>query len=129
MGMTHQEAIETIKAHYPDERYTMLREVLDMAMDALKAQTPRVMTLEEIKPAAHGGCMYWMELRQGLKCFPVLMIEQKANRTLEFAAVFNNGYGTVTVGRFKPDEYNAVWRCWNFRPTDEQREAVKWDDD
>lgn len=38
--MTNQEAIETIKAHYPDERYTMLREALDMAMDVLKAGEP-----------------------------------------------------------------------------------------
>ena len=36
--MTNKEAIETIKAHYPDERYTELREALDMAMELLKAQ-------------------------------------------------------------------------------------------
>ena len=40
MGMTHQEAIETIKAYYPDESHTMLREALDIAMDAIKAQEP-----------------------------------------------------------------------------------------
>ena len=38
--MTNYEAIETIKAHYPDERYTMLREALDMAMEVLDAQEP-----------------------------------------------------------------------------------------
>ena len=38
--MTNKEAIETIKAHYPDERYTMLREALDMAMELLEAQEP-----------------------------------------------------------------------------------------
>lgn len=38
--MTNQEAIETIKANYPDERYTMLREALDMAMELLEAQEP-----------------------------------------------------------------------------------------
>ena len=38
--MTNYEAIETIKAHYPDERYTMLREALDMAMEVLEAQEP-----------------------------------------------------------------------------------------
>ncbi len=25
--------------------------------------------------------------------------------------------------------YGELWRCWTERPTDEQREAVKWDDD
>ena len=38
MGMTNKEAIETIEANYPDERYTMLREALDMAIEALEKQ-------------------------------------------------------------------------------------------
>ena len=25
------------------------------------------------------------------------------------------------------DRYNKTWRVWSSRPTDEQREAVKWD--
>ena len=36
--MTNQEAIETIKANYPDERYTMLREALNMAIKAMEKQ-------------------------------------------------------------------------------------------
>ena len=38
MGMTNKEAIETIQANYPDESYTMLREALDMAIEALEKQ-------------------------------------------------------------------------------------------
>lgn len=34
--MTNQEAIETIKANYPPENYSMLREALDMAIELLK---------------------------------------------------------------------------------------------
>lgn len=33
--MTKQEAIETIKANWPPENYTLLREALSMALDAL----------------------------------------------------------------------------------------------
>jgi rubrerythrin len=36
--MTNKEAIETIQANYPDERYTMLREALDIAIEALEKQ-------------------------------------------------------------------------------------------
>ncbi len=36
--MTNKEAIETINANYPDERYTMLREALDLAIKALEKQ-------------------------------------------------------------------------------------------
>lgn len=35
MNMTNQEAIETIKANWPPESYSMLREALNMALDAL----------------------------------------------------------------------------------------------
>ena len=36
--MTPQEAIKAIKNNYPDERYAMLREALDIAIEALKLQ-------------------------------------------------------------------------------------------
>jgi len=38
MRMTNQEAIETIKANYPPENYSMLREALDMALSMLEKQ-------------------------------------------------------------------------------------------
>lgn len=31
------------------------------------------------------------------------------------------------VGWCKLDDYGKTWRCWSARPTDEQREAAKWD--
>ena len=36
--MTNEEAIEAIKCNWPDSRYTILREALDMAISALRAQ-------------------------------------------------------------------------------------------
>ena len=38
--MTNNEAIETIKANYPPENYSLLREALDMAVALLKEQEP-----------------------------------------------------------------------------------------
>jgi len=40
--VTNKEAIETIKANYPNEQYAMLREALDIAMALLKAQEPKL---------------------------------------------------------------------------------------
>ena len=49
--MTNEEAIEAIKCNWPDSRYTILREALDMAISALRAQqepnTP--LTLNELQ--------------------------------------------------------------------------------
>ena len=36
--MTREEAIEAIKCNWPDSRYTILREALDMAIEALLQQ-------------------------------------------------------------------------------------------
>ena len=39
--MTNEEAIKAIKCNYPPENYTILREALDMAIEALKKTNPR----------------------------------------------------------------------------------------
>ena len=39
--MTREEAIEAIKCNWPDSRYTILREALDMAVKALADVTDR----------------------------------------------------------------------------------------
>ena len=36
--MTRKEAIEAIKNNYPDRKYSILREALDMAIEALQAE-------------------------------------------------------------------------------------------
>ena len=36
--MTREEAIEAIKCNWPDSRYTILREALDMAISAIREQ-------------------------------------------------------------------------------------------
>ena len=55
--MTNEEAIEAIKCNWPDSRYTILREALDMAISALRQQehfrevTKKVepLTLDELR--------------------------------------------------------------------------------
>ena len=57
MGMTTNEAIEAIKCNWPDSRYTILREALDMAISALRQQETvanrnglKVVELDQVKP-------------------------------------------------------------------------------
>lgn len=55
--MTNEEAIQVIKCNWPDSRYTILREALDMAISALRQQehfrevTKKVepLTLDELR--------------------------------------------------------------------------------
>ena len=52
--MTNEEAIEAIKCNWPDSRYTILREALDMAISALRQQETAAnrndpLTLDELR--------------------------------------------------------------------------------
>ena len=52
--MTRDEAIEAIKCNWPDSRYTILREALDMAISALRQQerfgeTNKTLTMDELR--------------------------------------------------------------------------------
>ena len=52
--MTREEAIEAIKCNWPDSRYTILREALDMAISALRQQerfgeTNKSLTIDELQ--------------------------------------------------------------------------------
>lgn len=92
------------------------------ALELLKEQEPRVMTLDEVKSMADGGTAYWIEFDG--KCYPAMVVDDKPEVTVSFAVVLKNGYSPI--GNFKVKEYGNWWRCWNIRPTEEHREAVKW---
>ena len=55
--MTYEEAINAIKCNYPPEHYSMLRETLDMAIEALQKQIPKKPMAIKI-PAKWGGHDY-----------------------------------------------------------------------
>jgi len=104
----------------------MADSILTDALSLLKAQEARVMTLEEVK---------------GMKRLAICAVEQ---RSKVIKNTFNAEYGgIVTLGnenfldfglygdtnRYRRTEagYGKTWRCWTSRPTDKQREEVKWE--
>lgn len=122
--MTHEEAIKWLKMQsrkpvkwndYSEENRVIreeaerrLKEAYNMAIDALKAQEPRVMTLEEYDA--------WTDL-PFIERDPVFH-EERTTR------------GAVTCWVNTPvcplREYGKNDRCWTGRPTDAQMEATKW---
>ena len=69
----------------------------------LKAQVPRVMTLEEANT------------------FEVVWVEDRSTNTVFPCLVKNN------MNDSKLYKHGIQWRIWSARPTEEQREGVKWD--
>ena len=91
------------------------------ALALLKEQEPRVLTLEEVK-AAKGSDMF-LEISG----YP------DPDTKPYITAATLDGVGKAGVSFycnvFEFDTYNKLsfgWRCWNVRPTEEQRGATPW---
>ena len=119
MGMTNQEAVETIKANYPPENYSMLREALGIALALLKAQEPRVLTSSELQP----DNLVWIEVPQSGEIWPALL-----RKTDWFGHPTWAMRGYALAAYYLHEGYGRDWRCWSARPTYEQREEAAWDD-
>lgn len=102
------------------------------ALELLKAQEPRVMTLEEVfeKSKHIDDCFVFVEYYSD-------DLERDDKPDLEPCFIhneksyFEKDYHIVSVFRggacmcFLQSYYGETWRCWTSRPTDEQREAVE----
>ena len=78
--MTREEAIEAIKCNWPDSRYTILREALDMAISALRQQEHFREVTKKAGPLTNAQKIRAMsdeELAKLLCCTGWRMIEQK----------------------------------------------------
>lgn len=123
----HIESALSMNSDYVD---CVRTDLLQTAVGLLKAQKPRVMTLEEVKE---------------MKRLTVCAIEQRSKVIKIIENTFNAEYGgIVTLGtenfldfglygdtsRYRRTEagYGKTWRCWTSRPTKEQQERVKWDE-
>ena len=90
----------------------------DLRRDALillREQEARVMTLEEVIASEE---WMWVEYRSGYGGWQ----RQNYSCRINGSILWND----ETMN--EECEYGKIWMCWDKRPTDEQREAVKWDD-
>lgn len=120
-------SLETLKQDFPkiiswqyDDQLQNTVGNIELAITLLKAQEPRVMTLEEVKALPYDADI-WIET------------EYYVGKITIFAATINTKglRGVMVYGSHKTydyEAYNKLWRCWTSRPTDAQREAVKWND-
>lgn len=95
-------------------------EVIDNAISLLKAQQPRVLTLEEVRNGNEIGYVefkyHWEE--GWVKCD--FTTHNAENEVIMMFSASKTFYQNT-------EDYGALWRIWSMEPTIEQREAVKWD--
>ena len=113
--MTREEAIEAIKCNWPDSRYTILREALDMAISALRQQEHFREVTKKVEPLTLD------ELRQ-MEGQPVYIVENT-----EYWSIVNgfgrNGVYLLSYGN--PDDfgsfelYGKAWLAYRQKPEED----------
>ena len=107
--MTREEAIEAIKCNWPDSRYTILREALDMAISALRQQecvgdVNKSLTLDELRKM-DGEPVYCVE------------ITGRQEWLFRRDGGFVDMYGEFTSDDFMSwDNYGKLWWCYRQKP-------------
>lgn len=94
------------------------------ALALLKAQEPRVMTLEEV--VTRRGEPVWFESKSGRTYNGYVLVydvQEGLGITGVRVGITQPGHTTIWPSK---DIYGVKWRCWTSRPTDEQREATPW---
>lgn len=109
-------------------RYECLEEMHRDALELLKEQQPRVLTLDEVMKHYSLPPVFVDDLgmqEDYLQDIQPLYFEFLSNdpRNIHW-----RGYQHIRqyLDHWKPS-YGQKWRCWTARPTDEQRKAVKWE--
>ena len=96
-------------------KYALHRDALAL----LKAQEPRVMTLEEVNALDWDYCYLEQERLPGKEYRGML------GKYIMTCVT----WPSITAAKISQgmDNYGKTWRCWTASPTDAQREAVKWE--
>ena len=114
---------------------TTERQLIGDALDLLKAQEPRVLTLEEVIAHYSLPPVFVDDLGAQEDCYEDIQpLYFEFSHDSEAPCYVHSWYvhwrGHAQVARHLDEwkhSYNKKWRCWTSRPTDEQREATPWE--
>ena len=95
-------------------------EIAESALELLKEQEARLMTLEDVKAFDWDYC-YLEEERSPGKVYRAVCGDY-ALTCITWPCI-----ASIRI-QHGDDSYGKKWRCWSAKPTDEQRQAVKWND-
>lgn len=108
-----------------------LRDVVDWIDDALallKAQEPRVLTLEEaVNRLKEPVFLEWKTKSRQSYTGWVLVYDVQKGMGITGVRMGLTQPGHITSW-YPIDLYDIKWRCWSSRPTDEQMEGTPWQD-
>ena len=96
--------------------------MLNDALTLLKAQEPHVMTPEEVEQIEEQGVV-WCEYKERNN------VPSMIETLVLYGKTFESPDNYILLMEVTDcDDYLKYYRFWNAKPTDKQREAVKWDE-
>jgi len=98
-------------------------DALDFAIEAVKMQEPRVMTLSGVRNLKESTPVWLEDVDKKDVIGALFMQDYSGTKCVDFVIVRNWKHERVTAGYM---DYGIRWRVWTSRPTDEQREATPW---
>ena len=123
MEMTREEAIE-ILGELKKSYLGGIVDAIDMAIEAVRAQEPRVMTPDEVKNMPEKSVV-WLELK------PDEIFKEEIYPFVGSGTGWYSCYCSAnTAPMFTDDDveqYGVDFRCWTSRPTEEERKATPWE--
>lgn len=123
--MTNSEAIRIINQYDCNFYWTDgekiptedLIEAFELAVKALDATEPRVLTLEEVRDEYE---VVWLETKY---LQPTVCLVDNGESDADWICF---AFGVDDSYPMSWHLCGKSWRCWSAKPTDEQREAVPW---
>ena len=114
--MTNEEAIEAIKCNWPDSRYTILREALDMAISALREQDAadkdvgnnEPLTLDELR-RMDGEPAWFVSLHDGFASWGIVRVVEMSKVWFIAVAGAERAFGDL-------DGYGKTWLAYRQKP-------------
>ena len=104
-----------------------IADALDFAIEAVKSQEPRVMTLDEVM-ATPKDVAIWQEIKDEPDYkFEISPVAEPSEITIDYSDNWFNfepnepliGIRFASEGYMPKETYGSAWRCWTSRPTDE----------
>ena len=96
------------------------------AIDLMKAQEPRVMTLEDVLQLRFNDVVYF-EMVLSKVAIPAIVIDVIDHMPDGEIGLIQFRHIQEPTNNADLEYYGKTWRCWTSRPTEKQRQAVKWD--
>lgn len=99
--------------------------ILEKALQLLKEHEPHVLTIDQLEDAL--DTVVWLDMPGAENLadgYALIMAYSHKHECMFFDSPFGD---SPSQDRLEYSEYGRSWRCWDRRPLEEQRKAVKWE--